>query len=398
MKPPLLFLCHRIPYPPNKGDKIRSYHLLQYLSDHFSIYLGAFIDDPSDWDYVPVLNEICEETCFVKLNPGTSRIKSLSGFIAGKPLTLPYYFSRKLEQWVQKTAARQSIKKLIVYSSAMAQYTMYSKQPFATRVIDFVDVDSDKWKQYSLTKDWPMNWVYRREAELLLEYERKVVSDFDHGFFVSNSEANMFKSISPEAASKVGYYNNGVDTEYFDPAKTGNNPYHENEKVLVFTGAMDYWPNIDAVVWFSEQVLPELIEFEPQIKFYIVGGKPSEAVLKLAENSNIIVTGRVEDIRPYIKYAAAAVAPMRIARGIQNKVLEAMAMERTVISSSQGFEGIDAVVGEELYVANEAEEWCKLLKQLLSKENQTATGAAARQRVLQHYSWEGSLAGLEAHL
>ncbi|MET0106810.1 MAG: TIGR03087 family PEP-CTERM/XrtA system glycosyltransferase [Sedimenticola sp.] len=398
MKPPLMFLCHRIPYPPNKGDKIRSYNLLKHLAEHFTIYLGTFIDDPIDWDYVPVMEEICEDTCFIKLDPASARIKSVSGFLSGKPLSLPYYFSKELADWIQKTTAKNSIRKLIIYSSAMAQYAMYSDQPFSNRVIDFVDIDSDKWNQYSESKSWPMNWVYQREAELLLNFEKKVANEFDHSFFVSAAEADMFKAMSPDTASKVGFYSNGVDTDYFNPTEVAENPYQESDKVLVFTGAMDYWPNIDAVVWFSESVLPRLIEIDQRIKFYIVGGNPSETVTKLADSKNIEVTGRVDDIRPYIKFAHAAVAPMRIARGIQNKVLEAMAMECTVVTSQQGYEGITADKQVELFIANEVDDWISKICLAIEYSEQNSMGKSARARVITDYSWHGCLSGIETYL
>ncbi|MET0081769.1 MAG: TIGR03087 family PEP-CTERM/XrtA system glycosyltransferase [Sedimenticola sp.] len=393
MKPPLLFLCHRIPYPPNKGDKIRSYHLLKYLSRFYDLFLGGFIDDPVDFKHVSTLDEFCKETNFVELNPKLSRIKSLFGLLTGEALTLPYYRSKQLQNWVKSVAKRHSIDKLIVYSSAMAQYATYKNNPFDLRIIDFVDIDSDKWKQYAQTKKWPMNWVYNREADLLLNFERKIANDFDASFFVSRAEAEMFKSLSQHSAPKVDFYSNGVDVDFFDPRKVNENPYSADAKPIVFTGAMDYWPNIDAVIWFSESVLPKLIEQNPKVRFYIVGGKPSDAVLKLAENPNIVVTGRVEDIRPYIKYSAVAVAPMRIARGIQNKVLEAMAMECAVVSSPQGYEGIEARVGGELLIADQAQEWVKKITDILAS-GQNEMGKAARMRVMDDYSWDGSLSRL----
>jgi len=398
MKPALLYLCHRIPYPPNKGDKIRSFHLLKHLSKSHRVFLGAFIDDPADLDHVSELNKLCEETFFVELDPKRARIKSLTGLLTGKPLTLPYYYSRKLENWVRKTASKHSIDKLIAYSSAMAQYAMQSDHPFNFRVIDFVDIDSDKWRQYSQNKSWPMSLVYRREADQLLAYEKAVAREFDASFFVSQSEADMFKELVPEIKQKVNYYNNGVDTVYFDPKKINDNPYPQAVKTIVFTGAMDYWPNIDAVIWFSESVLPELNRLDSKIRFYIVGSNPSEAVERLGNNPNIEVTGRVEDIRPYIKFSVACVAPVRIARGIQNKVLEAMAMERPVVTSPQGYEGIIADTAKELIVAEEADDWVQAISQIVSVQDFSVMGKAARMRVVQDYSWQGSLALIEQKL
>ena len=390
MKPALLYLVHRIPYPPNKGDKIRSYHLLRYLRQHYRVFLGAFIDDVQDWDYVSLLETECESCCFIELNPGKARIKSIAGLFKGQPLTLPYYADRQMSEWVDSIVAEQQIARVIVYSSAMAQYATRQLVRLERRVIDFVDIDSDKWRQYALKKQWPMNWVYRREANKLLDYEQSLASLFNASLFVSSAEAAMFRSLISDDHEKVAYYNNGVDTDYFSPSEDFINPYQGADEVLVFTGAMDYWPNIDAVIWFAKEVFPEITRLAPQARFYIVGSNPSEAVKQLAKLDRVSVTGRVEDIRPYLQFARAAVAPMRIARGIQNKVLEAMAMEKPVIVSGPGFEGINAEPGKELLLANTAKEIVSYMPRLIAGAYDSL-GKEARARVKKDFSWEANL-------
>lgn len=390
MKPALLYLCHRIPYPPNKGDKIRSYHLLRFLREHYRVFLGAFIDDRQDWAYTTLLESLCEGCCFVDLNPGKARIKSITGLFRGQPLTLPYYADAQMRRWVDATVAEQQIVRVMVYSSAMAQYVTQQLARLERRVIDFVDIDSDKWRQYALRKQWPLNWVYRREADKLLAYERILASIFDASLFVSSSEAAMFRRLIPSGHGKIAYYNNGVDTDYFSPSREFVNPYHTGDEVLVFTGAMDYWPNIDAVSWFAKEVLPEITRLAPKVRFYIVGSNPSDAVKQLARIDRVEVTGRVDDVRPYLQFARAAVAPMRIARGIQNKVLEAMAMEKPVIVSDQGYEGIDAEPGKELLLANTTKEFVSYIPRLVSGAYDSL-GKDARIRVKRDFSWEANL-------
>jgi sugar transferase (PEP-CTERM/EpsH1 system associated) len=390
IKPALLYLCHRIPYPPNKGDKIRSYHLLRYLREHYRVYLGAFIDNQQDWAYVAHMESLCDGCCFVDLNPGKARIKSISGLLRGQPLTLPYYADAQMSQWVDGIVAEQQIARAMVYSSAMAQYVTGQLARLERRVIDFVDIDSDKWRQYALRKQWPMNWVYRREANKLLAYERSLAAVFDASLFVSSAEAAMFRSLIPADHEKIAYYNNGVDTDYFSPSGDFVNPYRDGDEVLVFTGAMDYWPNIDAVSWFAKEVLPEITRLAPKARFCIVGSNPSEAVKQLARLDRVEVIGRVEDIRPYLQFARAAVAPMRIARGIQNKVLEAMAMEKPVIVSDQGFEGITAEPGKELLLANTTKEYVSYIPRLVSGAYD-GLGKDARVRVKRDFSWEANL-------
>ena len=389
-KPPLLFLCHRIPFPPNKGDKIRSYHLLRYLSEHYQVYLGAFVDDLEDWQYADKLEELCEEVCLVKLKPKLARLKSLQAFCSGEALSLPYYLNGEMTRWVNKLEAAKGIERVVVYSAVMAQYIAGTKYEASTKIADMVDVDSEKWREYSQQKSFPMSWVYRREAQRLLKFEHHVAENFNHSLFVSIAEANKFKELAPDVASRVGSYSNGVDTEYFCPQQGFPSPYKEDERVLVFTGAMDYWPNIDAVNWFARDVFPAIMLNNPQARFYIVGSNPAAQVRKLADLPGVVVTGRVDDVRPYLAHAAAAIAPMRIARGIQNKVLEAMAMARPVIVSEAGIEGIKAIHGQDVLVARQASDYGQYLEDVLA-HNYEGLGSSARRRVIRDFCWENNL-------
>jgi sugar transferase (PEP-CTERM/EpsH1 system associated) len=392
----LLYLTHRIPYPPNKGDKIRSFHLLRHLSSRYRIYLGTFIDDEEDWRYADAIKEYCQDTCIIGLNPLAARIKSLFTLASNNPLTLAYYRNTKLKQWVEAVLQREAVQNIVIFSSAMAQYVEHLTH--SRRIIDFVDVDSDKWRQYALSKSWPLNWIYRRESECLLNYERRVAREFDSAIFVSEKEADLFRQLAPDSADKTTFFNNGVDTDFFSPAREYINPYPAGVKVLVFTGAMDYWANIDAVIWFAHSVFPIVRAQMPDIAFYIVGTRPSKSVQALADLPGINVTGAVEDIRPYLMHASIAVAPLRIARGIQNKVLEAMAMGKSVVTSIQAMEGIHAVPGKELMVAKDAVQFADQILLLLDHEEKTTMGQAARGRVLQDYAWTNSLSRIDALL
>ena len=388
----LLYLTHRIPYPPNKGDKIRSYHVLQHLRKHFKVYLGTFIDDEQDWQYVNHLNSLCEETCFVRLDPLLARMRSLIYLFSSMPLSLPYYRSSKLSTWVSNQLSSGTIKHTVVFSSAMAQYI--SETDIACSVIDFVDVDSDKWSQYASTKVWPQKWVYQREANLLLEYEKYVTKKCSYATFVSEKEAGLFKQLSPEVENKITYFNNGVDTEYFSPSQNFANPYKPDTRVLVFTGAMDYWPNVDAVRWFAAELFPAICTKIPDLEFYIVGARPTKTVLELSAIPGVVVTGSVDDVRPYLAFSEIAIAPLRIARGIQNKVLEAMAMEKLVVASPQALEGITAIPGIELFVADGAEAYIDHVISLLENPRMEA-GKAARRRVIEDYNWDKNLSRID---
>ncbi|MGZ5202598.1 MAG: TIGR03087 family PEP-CTERM/XrtA system glycosyltransferase [Telluria sp.] len=388
-KEDLLLLVHRIPYPPNKGDKIRSYHLLKHLAQRYRVHLATFVDDPDDWQHVPHVEKMCASSHFAALNPLVSRVKSLGALVKGRSLSLDYYRDAGLQRWVDQTVAAHAIDRVLVFSSAMAQYA--DKYPQAKRVVDFCDVDSDKWRQYAEKKAWPMSWLYRHEARQLLSYERRVAREYDASLFVSAPEADLFRRLAPESGSKIGFFNNGVDTDYFSPDLGHQSPYAPGERAVVFTGAMDYWPNVDAVQWFASAIFPQLRARFGDLRFYIVGSRPAPAVQALAQQEGVVVTGTVPDVRPYIAHAQVAVAPLRVARGIQNKVLEAMAMATPVVVTPQALEGIDAEPGTELVLAEDENDFVEAVSALLYVPAH-GIGKAARAKVERHYSWPSNLA------
>jgi sugar transferase (PEP-CTERM/EpsH1 system associated) len=385
----LLLLIHRIPYPPNKGDKIRSYHLLKHLAGQYRVHLATFVDDADDWQHVPKVEAMCASSHFAPLNPTLARVRSLGALVRNRSLSLDYYRDAGLERWVDATVATHKIDRVLVFSSAMAQYA--DKYPQARRVVDFCDVDSDKWRQYADQKSWPMSWLYRHEARQLLSYERRVARDYDASLFVSAPEAALFRDLAPESSARIGFFNNGVDTDYFSPDGDYANPYPAGERAVVFTGAMDYWPNVDAVTWFAHEVFPALRARYADLRFYIVGARPTQAVRDLEKLAGVSVTGTVPDVRPYIAHAQAAVAPLRIARGIQNKVLEAMAMATPVVVSPQALEGIDAEPGQDLVLADGAGAFVEAVDGML-QVRRNDMGRAARSRVERQYSWPSNLA------
>ncbi len=380
-------LVHRIPFPPDKGDKVRSFHLLKKLSLEFDVYLGAFVDNPRDWQYVSDLQPYCKEVKLYPLKPLKSKLYSLLGFFRGQPLSIPYYWSNALNKWVAKTVSRVSVKYGIIYSSQMAQYLQSVGESIDIRIADFVDIDSDKWTQYATMKSFPMSWIFRREGYLLQRYETKISRDFSKTYFVSETEKNDFARISPESSSKIDYYNNGVDYEYFDPSITYENPYDPVFKNIVFTGAMDYWANVDAVVWFSESIFPLIKSHIKNIRFYIVGGNPVEQVLKLSGIDGVVVTGRVDDIRPYMRFSDLMVAPMRIARGIQNKVLEAMSMARPLVVTSLAYDGIVSCTNYQPDIADSAKDFAELC---ISSLRNTEQGNLldSRECIKNNYNWD----------
>ncbi len=389
--PPLLFLAHRIPYPPNKGDKIRSYHLLRALSRRRKIFLGAFVDDGEDWRHASTLENWCEDVFFVPLRPARARIRSLRGLLSGTAMTVPYYADRRLQRWVDRVIAANRIREVVVFSSAMAQYVDGSQYSEMNRAMDFVDVDSEKWRSYAESERPALRWLYRREARKLLCYERSVAERFNSVWFVSPEEAELFGQRAPDSAANTSYYRNGVDSDYFRPTKGYGNPYRDREAAIVFTGAMDYRPNVDAVVWFGQRVLPMIRERHPRAVFYIVGGKPAEHVKRLARTPGIEVTGYVPDVRPYLAHCTCAVAPLHIARGVQNKVLEALAMARPVVATEQAATGIPAAAGRDLLVGRQEDDFAAHVCSILEGRVGPEMARAGRQLVIENFSWEACL-------
>lgn len=392
----LLYLVHRIPYPPNKGDKIRSYHLLTHLAKRYRVHLGAFIDDPQDERYVAAVGALCTQTCFVRINPRRCKWRSLSGLVSGLPLTMTYYHNSQMQAWVNTVLQSGNVNTVLVFSAAMAQYATGAES--TRKIIDFVDVDSAKWNQYATDARWPLRRLYQRESTRLLEYERRIAREFDVSTFVSDAEATLFKSVAPECAARTTYFNNGVDTGYFSPDHVFDNPYPSGTVSLVFTGAMDYHANVDAVVWFAREVFPKIHATHPSCRFYIVGARPSRAVTALTALPGVVVTGTVDDVRPYLAHAAIAVAPLRIARGVQNKVLEAMAMAKTVVASVEAAAGITGRAPRELIVTSDATGFVQTIQSLLSTDAISTIGQAARARILQDYNWARNLSRLDALL
>jgi sugar transferase (PEP-CTERM/EpsH1 system associated) len=259
-------------------------------------------------------------------------------------------------------------------------------------LMDFMDLDSDKWRQYAETSNWPMKWVYQREAQILSDYENKVTHDFDTSFFIADAEVELFKS-RVKSSGKVLTMGNGMDTDSFVPAASSPK---NNAPVMLFTGVMDYKPNIDAVVWFVEHVWQEILQEYPEARFIIAGMNPSSNVKSLEKISGIEVTGFVDDILPYYHQSDYFVAPFRLARGVQNKVLQGFACGLPVISTPMGAEGIDCTKNIDILIASTADEFLSCIKNLDSNfEFRENIRANALTLIHEKYSWEGKLQVLD---
>ena len=394
----LLFLSHRMPYPPDKGEKIRAWHILKHLSARWEVELGFLLDKRADLDHLPVLQAHCAA---VEWRPAFSRprtaLRALLRARPGAPLTLGWFHDPGLAAWVARGLAARRYDAVFVYSSAMAPYVMNgaAERSGAMRVLDMVDVDSEKWRAYAESAAPPMRQVWAREARTLLGFERRAAQSFDRTLFVSAAERDRFAALAPDRGGRADWVDNGVDIERFDPARCHPNPFDGPAPTIVFTGTMGYRPNIEAVCWFAQNVLPRLRATSPVAPdFHIVGADPAPQVRALAQLPGVQVTGSVADVRPYLAHADVVVAPLRIARGIQNKVLEAMAMARPVVASPEAFQGVRATAGRDLLVADGAADTAEIIAQVIAGAH-AGIGAAARRAVAEGHDWSRTLRRLD---
>ena len=386
----LLYLAQRVPYPPDRGDKIITFHQVRHLARQHEVLVGCLAQDEADLDHAASLRSIVSEVHAVRLSPLRARLRALTSLVLGQPFTLGYFNEPELRRCMDTILAERRIDAAIVFCSGMAQFV----EPFRylPRIVHFADLDSLKWKQYAATARGPVRWMYRLESRRLLEYERHLARDFDHSIVCTRKELEDFRQLV--AAERVVCVPNGVDTEYFQPQGT-----RQMEDALVFTGVMDYLPNVDAAQWFCQEILPRVRQRRPRATFTICGARPTAAVKALATAEGIKVTGSVPDVRPYLASASVAVVPIRIARGIQNKVLEAMAMGLPVVTTTKAFTGIEAIPGTDLLVADQPEAFAELIVRLLEDpRRREQMGHAARARIEQNYRWDVPLAQLDALL
>jgi len=404
----LLMIVHRIPYPPDKGDKIRSHHEFHYLRRQgWHVHLCTFIDDPEDVPHVRTLNSQCETASFHRLRRIPQNIAMLRALVQGRPLTVGAFFMRSARRSIRRILRDYPIRAVLCFSSPMAEYVLQcpelrrgihraSRTDRPTLLMDLIDVDSDKWRQYAAQSSGLRKWIYGLESRRLAEYEKRIAGTFDATFLVSEAEAEFLRNRTGERAS-VTSIPNGVDTDYFHPPERPDTGRHQEGCSLVFCGVMDYPPNVDAVTWFVRDVLPVLREKIGHVRFHIVGAKPAREVLNLKADPGVEVLGRVPDVRPHVWEAAISVAPIRIARGLQNKVLEAMAMAKPVVATEQAFEGIEAVPGQDLVVTPaEPKAFAQGIASLWDDTGSAAKmGLKAREAVLERYSWDGRLGRLQ---
>jgi len=380
----ILFLSQRVPYPPNRGDKITTWRLVERMRRGHRVRIGAFAHDEDDRK---AAEELRSKGFEIATFAPTPRWKSLPLLLGSKPLTLGVYGSRALQAEVDGCIGGMDL--AYAYSSSMGAFFLRHELP---RVMHFAELDSDKWRQYADKTRFPLSWVYRREWRTLRAFESELARAVSENVFCTPLEQRVFQEAIPGVPSLV--MRNGVDLAHYRPSPTAPEP-----GLLVFVGVMDYYPNVEGIAWFCREILPAVQRRAPGARLAIVGSHPTAEVRALARLSGVEVTGYVDDPRSYLARAAVSVAPLRIARGIQNKVLEAMAMALPVVGTRAATQGVDGQSGRDYLVAESAEEQVEAVCGLLREpERARELGRRARAFVEANYDWEVCLRPLDSIL
>lgn len=400
-RPRLLLLTHRLPYPPDRGDRIRSYHLLRHLSQHFQVDLACVSDEPVWLQHHQLLSTMARRVLLQPISTKWSALRAAAALLSGQAITPAWHYRVGLAQEILQWHQQKPFDLVLTFCTGMIRYARLlcpppspqnqppsrsaASHPPARRVrhiLDLVDVDSLKWDSYA-DRSWPpLSWIYRTEARRLRRIEAGHFDQLDAITVISDAEARAYRQhVGDHPLLTV--VPNGVDLDYFSPLPD------TDAHTLVFTGVLNYRPNTEAVIWFARQVMPLLRQQVPDARFLIVGRHPTPAVEELAQIPGVQVIGSVPDVRVYLEQASIAVAPLLLARGTQNKVLEAMAARRAVVCSPAAAAGIDAQPGQHLIIAESPEDWVRQILQLWSNPaHRNTLAAAARQWVQQHRSWD----------
>jgi len=322
----VLFLSHCVPNPPDKGERIRAHQILKYLAGRSQVHLACLARSKEDMDAAHELRPYCNSVHAETFDKRKAMVRGLVNFAGGKSLTLSYYASGGLAKYVRELSSRTKIDLVFAYSVAIAPLAP-SGVPM---LLDMVDVDSEKWNQYAVSRT--PRFAYAMEGRRLRKAESVWARRATETFLCTEQELELFKSF--EGLASVGCIENGVDVEYFDPDKVPPMEHARGKTILLFTGVMNYYPNSEGACRFAHEVFAPLRSRHPELEFWIVGRTPSRSVQALSKLSGVVVTGAVPDIRPYLRSATAVVVPLAIARGIQNKVLEALSMGKVVLAST----------------------------------------------------------------
>lgn len=381
----ILYLVHRLPYPPDKGDRIRAYHMIRYLSQVSHIHLACLADEAIPPEAKSHLEQYCTRVAIVP-QPRWKRLWGAASSMAiGRTATEGVFHSTKLHEAIRAWSHSTSFHAVIASSSGMVPYARHRDLTGVRAVVDLVDVDSQKWLECARVARGLKQWIFSLEAKRLRKVEQGLPLWAHAVTLISAPEAALYNSFARRGHVEV--VTNGVDKNYFQSAENA-----APTQGCVFVGALNYLPNVDAAQWFAKTVWPEIHKRNPQHTFKIVGRRPTGDVLSLKQIPGVEVIGQVPDVRPYLAQARFVVAPLRIARGLQNKVLEAMAMSKAVLASPQALEGLSTALPRPGVEAKSENEWIELACRLFADSQWTADlGKQSRAYIEKEYSWDKGL-------
>jgi glycosyltransferase involved in cell wall biosynthesis len=423
----ILFLAHRTPYPPNRGDRIRSYHMIRFLAERAEVHLAFLAEEEPPESTREALEAICARVAWARLRPYGRWVSGAMSLACGRTATEGLYRSRDLARTVKSWAGGTRFGAVVAFCSSMVQYLNVAPLRGVPALVDLVDVDSQKWLDYAAGASGIKRAMYRCEGRRLRKLECSLPDRARAVTLVSQAEADLYCSFCP--SDRIHAVANGVDLEYFDPDRyepADSNGRAQNRRGLaqfaqvseqtvpvpfsedgfeiasespapscVFVGALDYKANVDGARWFCERVWPEIRRRRPDATFALVGSNPSAAARRLGELPGVTLIGPVPDVRPYLMRTALVVVPLQVARGLQNKVIEALAMGKAVVTSPQAAEGLAVEDGVHLRLARDPQEWVREIDSLLDSPSRRARlGRAGRQYAEEHHRWEAQLAPL----
>jgi polysaccharide biosynthesis protein PslH len=392
-RPRLLYVTHRVPYPPDKGDRIRCYNIVRYLAARADLHLACLADEPLHPEARAALGPLCRALEVVPLG-GLRWFRAGCSLLTGGTVSEGAFSSPELARVIRAWADEGPFDAALASASSVAPYLMQPALRDVPAVVDLMDVDSQKWHDYADSNWGPKSWLYRLEGVRLRRLEQRLAAWARALLLVAPAEAELFRRVLPACEPSV--VTNGVDLEYFRP---GTDRVAEEASRCVFVGALDYLPNVDGVGWFCRDVWPAVRRRRPDATLALVGRNPVPEVRALGEVPGVEVVGGVPDVRPHVARAAVTVVPLRIARGVQNKVLESLAMAKPTVVSPAPLQGLQAVPGEHLLVAENVEQWADHLASLFEDAGQRRRlGAAGRAYVEENHSWERCLAPLAGFL
>ena len=387
----ILFLCHHFPYPPDHGARIRAFHFIRHLAENNSVTVATLAHTERELSQGFGLKEFCREVIGEVLPCRNRWLQAIKALCSSTPSSVAYFYSAALQARVRQKLRDEAFDAIIVFCAFMAQYVLEWKSGY--RILDYGDIDSAKWRDYGRYKPVPLSWGYRWEAAKLRKYEGEIARHFHQCSVVSPGELDEFNGLGTRTPCTI--LPNGVDTDYF----CYNREKRAGTPTIVFVGRMDYFPNVDGITYFVREVLPLIRQQVPNVKLRIVGSNPVKSVRRLTRMPNVSVTGYVPDVRSHLRDAAVAIAPLRIARGTQNKILEALAMGIPTVATPEAAEGVQCVRGTHLVVAGCPRTFADKAIELIENVNlRKKLAASGRLQIEQVHTWDRSVKVLDSIL